>query len=326
MPRILNESDVRALVTIPDLVPLMERTLAQFSAGAVEQPLRTVLSNGPDKAYGVMPAVLADPAAVATKLVTVFKHNHKRGLPSHLATIVLLDPETGALLAVIDGTYITEARTAAASAMAARYLSAPTNEHSLAIIGSGVQARSHLEAFTHVFSVGHVRVWSPTDTHRRQFVNTMAKSTDVPLTAATSAEDAVRGATLVVLATSSAEPVIESGWVRDGTHVTSVGASFPHQREMDPRLVARARLIVDSRTGALAESGDIIQGIAEGRFSETHLAGEIGEIVNGKIGGRTRQDEVTIFKSLGMAVEDVAAAHLAYTRACEQSRGTVIEL
>lgn len=327
MPLILDRSDVRALVTIPDLVPLMERTLAQFSAGKVEQPLRNVFSIGPDKAYcGVMSAALSNPAAVGTKLVTIFEHNYKHGLPSHLATVVLLNPETGALLAVLDGTYITEARTAAASAMAAQHLAVPNDGHKLAIVGSGVQARSHLDAFIHALSVKDVRVWSPTENHRRQFVNTMSTSTDVPLAATSSAEEAIRGATLVVLATSSTESVVENDWVADGTHVTSIGAPIPHQREMDPRLVARARVIVDSRIGALAESGDIVQGIAEGHFSETHLVAEIGEVVSGQHQGRTRPDEVTIFKSLGLAVEDVAAAHLAYTRAVEQGRGTAIKL
>ena len=144
------------------------------------------------------------------------------------------------------------------------------------------------------------------------------------LTAAAAAEAAVRGATLIVLATAAAEPVVEDAWIRDGAHVTSIGAPVPHQREMDPELVARARVIVDSRAGALAESGDIMQGIAEGRFDESHVAAEIGDVIRGQAKGRTSPTEVTIFKSLGMAVEDVAAAHLTYTRAREQGRGREI--
>ena len=322
MPHLLDESDVRALVTIADLVPLMERTLAQCSAGEVEQPLRAVMAVGPERAYcAAMPAALSDPAAVGTKLVTIFERNHERGLPSHLATIVLLDPDTGALRALLDGRYITEARTGAVSAVAARKLAAPADRHTLAIIGSGVQARSHLEALTEVLPVGAARVWSPNEAHRERFVETMSMRVDTPVTVAGSAEAAIRGATLIVLATSASEPVVDDAWVDDGAHVTSVGAPVPHQREMDPRLVARARVVVDSRASALAESGDIVQGIAEGRFEASHLAAEIGEVVAGVAPGRTSQTEVTIFKALGMAVEDVAAAHLVYTRAIEQGRG-----
>ena len=325
MPLLLDDADVRALLTIGDLVPLMERTLVQFSAGEVEQPLRTVLDIGPEGAYcGVMPAALPDPAAVGTKLVTIFESNPKRGLPSHLATIVLLDPETGALLAVLDGRYITEARTAAVSAVAARHLAGPEASHALAIVGSGVQARSHLEAMAAVMPLSEARVWSPTGAHRQDFVDRMVSVVGVPLTAAAAAAAAVRGATLIVLATAAAEPVVEDAWIRDGAHVTSIGAPVPHQREMDPELVARARVIVDSRAGALAESGDIMQGIAEGRFDESHVAAEIGDVIRGQAKGRTSPTEVTIFKSLGMAVEDVAAAHLTYTRAREQGRGREI--
>ena len=319
---LLDDADVRALLTISDLVPLMERTLAQFSAGEVEQPLRTVFTVGPERAYcGVMPAALPDPAAVGTKLVTSFESNPKRGLPSHLATIVLLDPETGALLALLDGRYITEARTAAVSAVAARHLAAAIAPHALAIIGSGVQAHSHVEAMTSVLPVSTVRIWSPTEAHRTAFTEAMSGQVGVPLTAADSAEGAVRGATLIVLATSATEPVIEDAWIQDGAHVTSVGAPVPHQREMDPALVARARVIVDSRVGALAESGDIVQGIAERRFDESHVAAEIGEVISGQARGRTSATEVTIFKSLGMAIEDIAAAHLVHSRARAQGRG-----
>ncbi|HJO37941.1 MAG: ornithine cyclodeaminase family protein [Vicinamibacterales bacterium] len=327
MPLILPEEEVRALISIPDLVPVMERTLGQFSAGEVDQPLRSVLGIGRDRSFcGVMAAALDDPAAVGTKLITIVERNHERGLPSHLATVVLLDPETGALLALLDGRYITEARTPAVSAMAARQLATSGGGHTLAILGSGVQARSHLEAFSHTLDVETARVWSPNASHRERFVETAAASSGVSITAASSAEEAVREATLVVLATSSAVPVLDSAWVADGAHVTSVGAPVPDQREMDPQLVARARVIVDSRAAALAESGDIVQGIAEGHFEATQIAGEIGEIVNGTLRGRTSPSEVTVFKSLGMAVEDIAAAHLAYTRAREQGRGVEIDL
>jgi ornithine cyclodeaminase len=324
--RLLNEAQVKHLLPMNDLISAMENALARFSAGDVLQPVRTVLMVGPTKAYfGLMPAYLPQPARLGAKLVTVFGGNEARGLPSHLATILLLDPDTGALQAILDGRYITEARTAAVSAVSARHL-ARADAATLAIIGSGVQARSHLEAFTKVRALAEVRVWSPRPASRERFVADMAGHTPARLRAMDTAEHAVRGADLVVLATSSATPVLENAWVADGAHVVSVGACRPDQREMDPALVARARLYVDSRAAALVESGDIVQGMREGRFTESHIVGEVGQVVLGRAPGRTGAGDVTVFKSLGMAVEDVVAADLVLSRAVEQGSGAELAL
>jgi ornithine cyclodeaminase/alanine dehydrogenase-like protein (mu-crystallin family) len=179
-PILLTESDIRAVLPMPDLIEAMSRALDEFSAGRVAQPVRTVLEVGADKNYfGVMPASLNDPPAVGAKLVTVYHRNHDRGLPSHLATIVLLDPETGALAGLLDGRYITEARTAAVSAVSVRHL-ARRDASVLGIVGSGVQARSHLEAIRHVASLREVRVWSPDATRRERFAREMSASTSLP--------------------------------------------------------------------------------------------------------------------------------------------------
>jgi ornithine cyclodeaminase len=309
-----------------DLIEAMEDALARFSAGDVLQPVRTVLTVGPTKAYfGLMPAYMPQPARLGAKLVTVFGNNEARGLPSHLATIVLLDPDTGALQAILDGRYITEARTAAVSAVSARHL-ARAEASTLAIVGSGVQARSHLEALAEVRPLREVRVWSPREPSRDRFVVEMAGRTPAQLRAAASAEDAVRGADIVVLATSSPTPVVQNAWVAAGAHVMSVGACRPDQREMDPALVARARLFVDSRAAALVESGDVVLGIKEGRFTPSHIGGEIGQVVLGRASGRGDAGDVTIFKSLGMAVEDVVAADLVLSRAIEQGSGAELAL
>ena len=324
MTLILNETEVRRLLPMVDLVSAMERVLKQFSTGqGIVQPLRSVLSVGAEQAYyGVMPASLTDPPALGVKLVTNYRSNQMRNLPSHLATIVLLDPETGALTAILDGRYITEARTAAVSAVAARHLARSTGDPSkLAIIGTGAQARSHLTAFTETLSIGKVHIWSPSTAHREQFASQMTLQTKQTVQAVADAEAAVREADLVVLATSSTEPVIQDSWVAAGAHVTSVGAPEPHLREMDPALVTRSRLIVDSRAGAFAESGDIVLGLAEGKFDESHVAGEIGEVIAGHLPGRTSETQITIFKSLGMAAEDMAAAQLAYSRALLDGSG-----
>jgi alanine dehydrogenase len=315
----LSEADVRAVVSMADLIDVMEAAITAFSAGRVKQPVRTVLET-PGGFYGTMPAYMESPAAMGAKLVTVYHDNARKGLPSHLATIILLDPATGALLATMDGRFITEARTAAVSAVATRYLALP-DAHKLAIIGSGVQARSHLEALSLVRKLSDIRCWSPTVAHARKFVG---DSRGVPLRHVESAQSAVEGADIIVLVTASPTPVISDAWVKPGACVISVGACRPNQREMDPALVARARVIVDSRAAALQESGDIVMGIQEGRFGKDHIAAELGEVAANPSLGRTANDEIIVFKSLGMAVEDVAAADLAYRRASEMKRGAAI--
>jgi alanine dehydrogenase len=314
MPLLLTEADVRALLTMPDLIACMETALAAFSAGNVVQPVRTVLDLADRHAFfGVMPAYMPSLPAMGAKLVTVYHSNLERGLPSHLGTILLFDPETGALDAILDGRYITEARTAAVSAVSAKKL-AREDSRILAILGSGVQARSHFEALKHVRNFTEVRAWSPNAANLKAFTD------ETGAIRSSSAEAAVRGADVIGLTTSSPTPVLDDAWVKPGAHVISVGASRPTQRELDPALVARARLFVDSRASALKESGDVVMGIAEGRFTAEHVIGELGEPAT----ARASAQEITIFKSLGLAVEDVAAAHLALERARQQSKGAAV--
>ncbi|PYR24550.1 MAG: ornithine cyclodeaminase [Acidobacteria bacterium] len=341
--RLLSESDVKAVLTIDDLIETMAAALRRFSKGEVTQPVRTVISVGGDDAFcGLMPAYVPS-ESLGAKVVTVFGRNATRGLPSHLASVLLLDHETGALRALLDGRFITESRTAAVSAVSSRLL-AREGVASLAIIGTGVQARSHLDALSRVHRLKHVAVWSPNKAHRDRFVaevgtdpgrsgdgagtdpgRTGAEGRRPVVKAADHAGEAIVGADLIVLVTSSPTPVIESGWVKPGAHVISVGACRPNQREMDPELVARGRLFVDSRAAALVESGDVVLGIQEGRFMADHIVAEIGELVNGAAGRRSQTD-ITIFKSLGLAVEDVMAADLAYRRAVEQGIGMELTL
>jgi ornithine cyclodeaminase len=361
--RLLTEPDVKAVLSMDDLIDTMASALQRFSTGRVVQPVRPTIPIADDAFFATMPAFVrggaaaspVDPgggAALGAKLVTVFGGNAARGLHSHLATIVLLDPETGALVALLDGRYITEARTAAVSAVSSRLLARKTAA-SLAIIGTGVQARSHLEALSRVHRLRQVTVWSPNPLHREQFVadqvairspatgsdggqTGVRPPSDPRLTPEIRAVDhpgeAVVGADIIVLVTSSPTPVIESGWVKPGAHVISVGACRPTQREMDPALVARARLFVDSRAAALVESGDVVMGIQEGRFGPEHVVAEIGELLGdgtAKAVPYTRQGhdkDVTIFKSLGLAVEDVTAASLAYQRAVERGLGRELAL
>jgi len=317
----LSEADVRSLLSMNDLIDGMQRALIAYSSGKVNQPVRTVIQ-APGGIFASMPAYLDEPKSMGAKLVTVFHENESKGLPSHLATILLLDPATGATLAVLDGRYITEVRTAAVSAVAARFLSLPA-ARTLAIVGSGVQAGSHLKALTLVRQFEEIRCWSPTASKRDGFV--ASQSAAFPIRAAATAEQAVRGADVIALVTSSSTPVIDDAWIKPGACVLSVGACLPSWREMDPALVTRARLIVDSRASALKESGDVVQGIREGRFTGEHIAAELGEVAARPELARTTDDEVTVFKSLGLAVEDVVAADLAFRRACQAGKGVRID-
>jgi len=320
MPILLSENDVRVVLTMPDLIGAMEQALELFSRGAVRQPLRSIVDVGGHGFYGVMPAFMGDPASLGTKLVTVFHGNGERGLPSHLATIVLHDPETGALQAILDGRYITEARTAAVSAASAKHL-ARKDARVLAVLGSGVQARSHVDALAHVRNLEEIRVWGRHAGRVQALLQAVPPHVRARLVAASSAEEAVKGADLIVLVTASREPVVERAWVRDGAHVCAVGACRPDQREMDTALVRDARVFVDSRVGALAEAGDLVIPINEKAIDASHIAAELGDVFGGRAAGRRSDSEITIFKSLGMAVEDVAAANLAFARASERGLG-----
>jgi len=303
-PHFFDEDAVRERLPLPALIDAMETALVEFSAGRVQQPVRTVLEFGEQRSlFGLMPSYVPSLPALGAKLVTVCPGNTSHGLGTHQAIIVMLDPETGVPKAVMDGRYITEVRTAAVSAVSARRL-ARKDAQVLAILGSGVQARSHWEALKLVREFREVRAWSPTVERLRQF------AAETGVRAMDSAEAAVRGADVVVTVTASPTPVVQSDWVREGTHVIAVGSCRPNQRELDPALVARSRLIVDSRAAALKEAGDVVMGIAEGRWTASHIAAELGELP-----ARENDREITVFKSLGLAVEDLFAAHLVLTNA-----------
>lgn len=313
MPLWLSEGDVRAALGMAETIAAMESALAAFSARSVVQPVRTAIELREREFFALMPAYDPSHALLGAKLVSVVPRNAERGLHTHLAAISLFDVETGELVAVMDGRWITEIRTAAASAVSVRHL-ARADAAVLAILGTGVQARSHVQALGQVREFREVRAWSPTAEHLRRFAS------ETGVRAAASAADAVCGADVVVAATSSVTPALESGWVSPGAHVIAIGACRPSQREVDPALVARARLFVDSKEAALQESGDVIP------FGAGHVRAELGEVIAGRARGRTSADEITLFKSLGLAIEDVTAAGLAYRAARAAGRGIAVAL
>ena len=294
MIRNLAEAEIARVLTYEQLIPAMERALAAFSAGEVLQPVRTMLTvEEAQRFLGVMPAVTHD--AMGAKLVCFYPKNAAAGLPTHLATIMLFEPQTGRPLACLDGRLITEMRTAAVSAAVTRHL-APADAKVLALIGSGVQARAHLEALRHVCRFEEVRVWSPTLQHAQRFAAaTGARVMEL--------EAAVRGADVIVTATSSREALLRGRWLKDGAHVNAVGACLPTWRELDDEALLGSTLIVDSREAALRESGDVI-------LSGAAIFAEAGEVFAGK--RRLERTATTVFKSLGLAVEDLATARLVY--------------
>lgn len=310
----LSEADVQASLTMPAVMATMESALAAFSAGQVVQPVRTAFELRERSFFGLMPAYDREQAILGAKLVSVIPGNAERGLPTHLAAISLFDPETGELAAVMDGRLVTEMRTAAVSALSVKYL-ARADSSVLAILGSGVQARSHMEALPLAVPFDDVRAWSPNAQNLAEFAE------ETGARAADSGEEAVRDADVVVLATNSVTPAIRSEWVKPGAHVIAIGACRPSQREIDPDLVARARLVVDSREAALQESGDIVQTIREGRMGADRVHLELGQLIAGTARGRRSTEEVTLFKSLGLAVEDLATAALALRQARLAGRG-----
>jgi ornithine cyclodeaminase len=322
MPVLLTEKDVRDVVSMDDLIAAMETALDRYSGGSVRQPLRSVVDVASRHAFfGVMPAFIDGSApALGTKLVSVYHSNLAQGLPSHLATIVLFDPDTGALRALVDGRYITEARTAAASAASTRHL-AREDARVLAVFGSGVQARSHIDALVRVRPIDEIRIWGRDAAHVDRLIDELVPRVRARMTRAAGAREAARDADVIALVTASPEPVLFREWVKDGTHICAVGACRPNQREMDTALVKAARVFVDSRVGALAEAGDIVIPIKERAIDESHIVAEIGDVCGGRVVGRRSASEITLFKSLGMAVEDVAAAHLAFERASERGLG-----
>lgn len=286
----LDEARVRRLLNVGDLIPAMRKVLAEFSAGKWQQPVRGVLAQH-EGFFGIMPA---SGESMGIKMVTFYPNNAGTAIPTHMAVIALFDPKNGEPLALMDGRYITEMRTAAVSAVATDAL-APKDAKVLTLLGAGVQAQAHLEMLPHVRQFQEVRVWNHHPEKAQRFAEQHgAKAMEL--------EAAVRDADVVVTVTSSREPILKGEWLKRGAHVNAVGASRPDWRELDDAAMRNA-VIVDSYEGARKEAGDVI-------LSGATPFAELGEIINGT--KRVDAGATTIFKSLGMAVEDVAAAKLIY--------------
>ena len=323
---VLDSQQIRELLPMTECIELMADALAALARGEVYQPLRMIVRPPEAKGLlGLMPAYRAgEQGAFGLKAICVFPGNPAIGKDAHQGAVMLFSRETGELLALMNASEITAIRTAAVSAVATRLL-AREDAQQLAIIGAGVQARTHLVALDAVRSIKHVRVACRNIEHAQQLAREMQPKFSFEIEAVRNNEEAVRDADLVVTATSSLEPVINKDWVSPGAHINAIGTHSPNSREIDSATMAAARIFVDRRESALNESGDYLLAAKEGLVSPESIVAELGELLIGTKSGRTSATEITLFKSLGLAIEDVVTADYLYKKAQSQNAGAWVD-
>ena len=316
---VLSEADVHGLLDMDSCIRAMEDVLAALERDELTMPLRFMVRSGGEQLMALMPAHRAGDAPLfSLKEIVVTPGNSARGLDPHQGAVLLHDGETGLLQAVVNASAITEIRTAAVSAVATKLLARP-GARTVAILGAGVQGRSHAVAMRSVVADAELRIWSRTPAHAE------ALALEAHAVVCSTAEEALDGADVVCTCTSSSDPIVRRTWLASGAHVNSVGSSIPSARELDADLVAEASLFVDRRESTVNESGDYLAAVEEAGIGPEHIRGELGELLIGSAAGRRDDDEVTLFKSLGLAVEDLAAAALCVERARERGVGVEVE-
>ncbi len=316
---VLSEHDVRDLLDMPSCIEAMTEVLASLARGQLYNPLRSI-ARPPNAGtlLGLMPAYRAEPApAYALKEIVIVPTNPSRGLDTHMGGVLLHDGETGELVAIMNASPITEIRTAAVSAVATRALARPEAQR-VAILGAGAQARGHVHAMRAILDDPEIRIWA----RRPEAAEELAG--EVGATVAPSVDAALFGAEVVCTTTASVEPIVEKRWLARGAHVNAVGSSIPSTRELDTETVAHASFFTDRRESCLNEAGDYILAAAEGAVGPEHIKAELGEVLTGMHPGREHEDELTVFKSLGIAVEDLASAELVVRRARERGVGVEV--
>lgn len=320
---ILDAVEVQRLLTMDACIDLMAQTLGDLARGVFHQPLRMIVRPpGAKGLLGLMPAYRAsDPALYGLKAICVFPNNPQINKDAHQGSVMLFDGDTGELLSLMNASPITAIRTAAVSAVATRLL-AREDASQLAIIGAGVEARSHLPAIASVRQIKETRVASRTRLHADAFVAEMSELFTFPIKAVDTVQQAVDEADIIVTVTSSQQPVLRREWISPGTHINGIGTHSPASREIDGETMAAARIFVDRRESAVNEAGDYVLAVKEGLINEAAIVGEIGELLLRRIDGRRTTDEITLFKSLGLAVEDLACAHYLFAKAQEEGAGT----
>jgi ornithine cyclodeaminase/alanine dehydrogenase-like protein (mu-crystallin family) len=320
---VLDAAEVQRLLTMDACIDLMAETLADLARGIFHQPLRMIVRPPDAKGLlGLMPAYRASsPALYGLKAICVFPENPKINKDAHQGSVMLFDGDTGELLSLMNASPITAVRTAAVSAVATRLL-AREDASRLAIIGAGVEARTHLAALSRVRAITRTRVISRTRQSADKFVQEMSSRFDFPIEVVDTAEAALDGADIIVTVTNSHEPVVKRDWISPGAHINAIGTHSPASREIDGATMGAAGLFVDRRESAINEAGDYLLAVKEGFIKEDSIAGEIGELLIGAKQGRQSRDEITIFKSLGLAVEDLACAQYLFAKAQEVGAGS----
>jgi len=305
--RVIGQAEVRAHLTYEVAIPIMRQAMIALSRGETRQLLRSIIPLDQGRMFGVMPGALGERACFGAKLVSVFPENFALGRQSHQGVVVLFDGERGVPLCVAHAGEITAIRTAAASAAASDALARP-EAHRLALLGYGEQARTHLRAISEVRGLSDVRVWGRDFGRAQAFAAEMSAETGLAVRALGGAREAVEGADIICTLTSSKAPVLNGAWVGEGAHLNLVGSSYAGPVEVDHDLVVRARLIADSREGVLAQGAEVLAAKAAGLIDDAHVVGEIGEVFDGRLAGRQSPDQITVYKSLGHIVQDLASA------------------
>lgn len=323
---ILTHREVGELLPIRECMPVMAEALADLARGNAFQPLRMIVSPpGAAGDIGLMPSYRAgERPAYGVKAVCFFPDNPAKGLDSHQGSVMLFSAETGELLALMNASAITAIRTAAVSGVATQLL-AREDAGELAIIGTGIQARAHIEAMACARPIKRARVASLNVERARRFAEEFSSKCSFPIEPVDSVEAAVRGADLIVTATTAAEPILKRDWISAGAHLNVVGSSIPTTREVDSATIAASSLFVDRRESTINEGGDYLFALREGAIGPDHIKAEIGELLIGAKAGRTSTDEITVFKSLGLAIEDLASADYLYRKATESQKGTWVD-
>lgn len=304
--RIIDGAEVKERLTYERCIPLVREAMIAFSAGRTQQLLRSILSLGEGRMFGVMPGGLGPDQPFGAKLLGVYPDSLSTGRPSHQGVVVLFDPKTGAPACIADAAEITAIRTAAASAVATDALARP-DAHRLALFGYGEQAATHARAVSRVRTLSRIRVWGRSAERAEAFAARMSDELDLDVASAESAEAAVKDADMICTLTASAEPILFGRWVKAGTHVNLVGSSVAGPVEADHELVVNSRFIVDSREGVLAQGAEFLRAKAAGLIDDAHVVAEIGEVLGGRVEGRQSPDQITVYKSLGHIVQDLAA-------------------
>ncbi len=323
---ILNYEEVNQLIPVSDCVDIMAAALTALAKGQVHMPMRTMI-RPPDESgiMYLMPAYMAgDRAAYGLKVIGIFPNNYLLGKESHQGAMLLFHSKTGELCCVLNASAVTSTRTAAVSGLATRLL-ARSDARRLAIIGAGREGRTHLEAMTAVRPIESVRVNDVVSERAQRFAEEMSSLYQFPIEPVATAEEAVYGADIIVTVTNAVEPILKREWIAEGAHLNVVGSYFPYAREVDSATMLASKLYVDLRECLFNEAGDYILAAKEGVIGPDHIQGEIGELLTGKVEGRVSEKEITLFKSLGLAVEDLATAEAAYLRAMDRGVGIWME-